>query len=304
MKKIVKPLVSILIIAAVLSVCFVFRGELVDTLRGAIGMLRGAESGELELHVIDVGQGDAILIRSDDAAVLVDTGTYDSRGALAEYLRANNAYRIDCLIITHPHADHIGGAEYIVRNFKVGCVMLCDSDSTSASLTRLLTAVDELGIRLTEPSVGSLTEVGDITFRVLSPLPGLDTASNDGSIVMRVEWGSTAFMLTGDAETPAEELILENYPPEELRCDFLKLGHHGSSTSTSGKFLDAVSPGWVAISCGKDNDYGHPHREVLERLRGFGLDDEHILRTDRDGSVVFVSDGREVRFERQYDKAA
>ena len=303
MKKIVKPLVCVLIIAAVFSVCFGYREALADFISGVIGSPGDLSGGELELHVIDVGQGDSILIRSDDAAVLVDTGTYDSRGELAEYLRANDAYRIDCLVITHPHADHIGGAEYIVRNFKVGCVMLCDSDSTSASLAKLLNAVDELGVKLIEPSVGSLTRVGNIAFRVLSPLPELDTASNDGSIVMRVEWGSTAFMLTGDAETAAEELILGNYPPEELRCDFLKLGHHGSNTSTSEAFLDAVSPGWVAISCGKDNDYGHPHHKVLERLRAFGLDDDHVLRTDTDGSLVFVSDGSEVRLERRYNRS-
>ena len=285
----------ILAVAFILVLCFVKRDDLVDGFREMrLFLKKSPDEGTLELHVIDVGQGDALLVRTGSSVMLVDTGTGESKYFLKSYLKSRGVDKIDCLVCTHPHADHIGGAEYIVRNFRVGQVMLCGSDSTSPYLANLLSAIEELDIDIAAPEYGAAYELGDITFRILSPYDGFDTSSNSGSIVMRVEWGATAFMLTGDAESDAEAFMLDSFTSDELKSDFIKLAHHGSSTSTSEEFLAAVDPEWVAISCGRDNDYAHPHYEVIERLRKYGIPDDHILRTDISGTIVFVSDGEQV----------
>lgn len=250
--------------------------------------------GTLEVHIIDVGQGDSILVRSDEAVLLVDAGTSESKYTIENYLKAQGISKIDCFICTHPHADHIGSAEYIVRNFTIGNVMMCESDSSSQYLKRLLEAIDETNTNLTAAEYNTECTLGDMVFKILAPSPELDMASNNGSIVLRIEWGNTAFMLTGDAEIKSEKAILENFSAYELKSNVLKLGHHGSSTSSSKDFLAAVSPEWVAISCGRDNEYGHPHYEVLERLWSMGISDDKIMRTDEDGNIIFVSDGERV----------
>lgn len=256
--------------------------------------VRKLADGELEAHFIDVGQGDSILLRSNRTAILIDSGTNDSEEILRRYLRAFGVKTLDCFICTHPHEDHIGGSDMIIDSFEVDRLMLCGSDSASYSLKKLLDKANRSGVELLEPEYGAKYTIGDITFRVLAPGSGLDTASNDGSIVVRVEWGETSFLLAGDAELASESAMLADFPPEELDSTLLKVGHHGSNTSSGDEFLAAVSPEWAVISCGRDNDYGHPHREVLNRLEECGVPADHILRTDRNGSIVFISDGREL----------
>lgn len=270
--------------------------EYLDAVISGLGIFHDRQpvEGTLEVHIIDVGQGDSILVRSGNSTVLVDAGTSESKYELEKYLKAQGIDSIDCFICTHPHADHIGGAAYIVQNFTVGNVMLCESDSSSQYLKRLLEAVDERDVGLSLAEFNTECTVGDIVFKVLAPSPKMDMASNNGSIVVRVEWGDTSFMLTGDAEETSEKEILANFYSYQLKSDVLKLGHHGSSTSSSMEFLEAVSPKWVAISCGLNNKYGHPHYEVLERLKKLGISDDNILRTDEVGSIIFVSDGSDV----------
>lgn len=258
---------------------------------------------ELELHFIDVGQGDAILLRSNRAAILIDAGTNSSEALLKGYLRSFGVYVIDCFVCTHPHDDHIGGADMILNSFKVGRVLLCDSDSTSYALTGLLDKAKLRGVELVTPEYGAVYTVGDISFRVLAPSAGADTAQNNGSIVVRAEWGETSFLLTGDAERDSEAAMLADFTPEELKSTLLKLGHHGSNTSTSDEFLATVSPEWAVITCGRDNEYGHPHREVLNRLGEYGVPANHILRTDKNGSIVFISDGSGLYLYGEKDEA-
>lgn len=256
--------------------------------------VRKLADGELEAHFIDVGQGDSILLRSDRTAILIDSGTNDSEEILRRYLRAFGVKTLDCFICTHPHEDHIGGSDMIIDSFEVDRLMLCGSDSASYSLKKLLDKANRRGVELLVPEYGAKYTIGDISFRVLAPSPGLDTASNDGSIVVRVEWGETSFLLAGDAELDSESAMLADFPAQELDSTLLKVGHHGSNTSSGDGFLAAVSPEWAVISCGRDNDYGHPHREVLNRLEEYGVPEDHILRTDKNGSIVFISDGSEL----------
>ena len=256
---------------------------------------RKLSENDLEVHFIDVGQGDSIFIRSKEGVVLIDTGTDDSQYRFSEYLRSYNVKKVDCLVITHPHSDHIGGARRILEDFPVGTVMMCESDSSSKYLETVLNIIDEKGIKLVAPLRGDVYGIGNIRMRILSPPSEADTAENDGSIVMRVEWGETTFLLAGDAESEAEARIIADFPPEYIKSDVLKVGHHGSYTSTSDEFLDVVKPEWAVISCGYMNLYSHPHSEVLRRLKNHGVQDENILRTDERGDIVFLSDGKKVR---------
>ncbi len=255
---------------------------------------RNVCDGELEVHFIDVGQGDSILIRSDEAILLIDAGTASSKYELEAYLRSYGINRIDCLILTHPHSDHIGGAAQIISSFKIGSILTGIYDTDSRYQDEMLEAAEENGIETVEPILGADYSVGDISFKVLSPDIGVAYSEmNNNSIAIRLSWGDTEFLFTGDAEAMAERDILEEFY-DELESDVLKLGHHGSSTSTSEDFLEAVDPEWVVISCGKDNEYGHPHYETLRRLEDFGISDDHILRTDKLGSIILISDGETV----------
>lgn len=296
-----KPLRMILVLAALALAACIFDGRIADLVRVRF---RGISDGELEAHFIDVGQGDSVLIRTKENVILVDAGTEESQYRLLLYLKSFGIKKIDCFVMTHPHADHIGGARRILENFKIGTVVMCGSDSTSVYLESALEVIDEKGIKLIEPIPGDTYGVGEISFRVLAPNEGEDTSGNDGSIVMKVMWGETSFMLTGDAESGSEAKILSVFQPEELKCDVLKAGHHGSYTSTSDAFLDAVKPEWAVISCGRDNPYSHPHSELLDRLRSHGIPDERILRTDRIGDIVFISDGKEVYLFGKREKSA
>lgn len=254
---------------------------------------RSVSEGDLEIHFIDVGQGDSILLRSDEAVLLIDTGPDDSKYELEAYLRSYGIKRIDCLILTHPHADHIGGATQILSSFKVGSVIANIYDTDSYYQEALLESMAESKLEPISPSIDAEYSIGDISFRVFSPEIEYSDMNNN-SIVVRIVWGSTSFLLTGDAEASAELDILDSFSASELQSSLLKLGHHGSYTSTDPRFLDAVSPEWVVISCGRENEYGHPHYITLERLEEYGISDDRILRTDTLGSILLVSDGEEI----------
>ncbi|MBQ8510359.1 MAG: MBL fold metallo-hydrolase [Clostridia bacterium] len=247
--------------------------------------------GEIQVHVIDVGQGDSILIRSADGTILIDAGTNAAEDDLRAYLDACGVQTIDYFVCTHPHEDHIGGADMVINRYDVDTVLMMPTESSTATVTRLLDAIEEQDVTLVTPELSESFRVGQMAFTVLAPEAEMADSGNNASIVVKLMWGATSFLFTGDAEAEAERAILDRYPSWELKCDFLKLGHHGSYTSTCEEFLTAVSPTMVAISCGYDNDYGHPHREVLNRLADHGITEENILRTDKSGTVVVASDG-------------
>ncbi|MCI8387627.1 MAG: MBL fold metallo-hydrolase [Clostridiales bacterium] len=251
--------------------------------------------GELEVHIIDVGQGDSILVRTNAGVILIDAGTNSAENDLRAHLNACGIKNIDYFICTHPHEDHIGGADMVVNEYNIGTLLMPETDVSTVTMTKLLDAIESRDVNVEIPEVNDVYTLGDIKFTVLAPDPSVSDNANDSSIVIRLLYGGTAFMFTGDAEVPSEKKILETFSTFDLKCDFLKLGHHGSSTSTSQEFLDAVSPTYVAFSCKTGNSYGHPHREILERLKNFGIDDDHIFRTDTMGTVVIISDGKDLR---------
>ncbi len=298
-KKIGALIISLLIVGCALVM--ITSGEEIIALLESYGLdlsrlgFDSIEPGELRVTFIDVGQGDAILMQTSENTLLVDCGTNASEKELVAALRASRVRTVDCLVLTHPHEDHIGGADKVLEEFRVGRIIMpevsADSDESSVPLERVLEAAEEKSVPIEQPELGASYILGALTFIPIAPAEGL--VGNDASIVLRVEFGETELLLTGDAELASELEMLADFPAL-LDCDVLKLGHHGSSSSTSLPFLEAVSPEWIVISCGEGNSYGHPHREVLELLGEYGISDERILRTDKVGTVRLWSDGDEI----------
>lgn len=246
---------------------------------------------EIQVHIIDVGQGDSILIRSNSENILIDAGSSASEAALKAHLDACGIKKLDYFICTHPHDDHLGGADMICHSFDVGTVIMNGTVSTGYSLEALLYEIAEHEIPAEVPNIGDKYEVGDMVFTILGPTDSFDDY-NETSLVVKLEFGESSFLFMGDAEEDSEKSMLGYYTNSELDCDFLKVGHHGSDTSSKEAFLNAVTPEIAAISCAKDNEYGHPRGEVISRLYKAGC--TQILRTDRLGTVVISSDGKEI----------
>lgn len=240
----------------------------------------------LLVHFIDVGQGDSILIQQKDHSMLIDAGENDQGETVVSYLEEQGISRLDYVVGTHPHSDHIGGLDDVIQAFEVGRVFLPPIEHTTATFEDVLDAVEEQGLSLTMPQTGDVWELGDASFTILAPNKDYGDDLNNWSIGIRVEYGQNHVVLCGDAEAQAEEDICEN--GLELQADILKAGHHGSSTSSSDLFLDRVSPAWAVIQCGQGNSYGHPHAETLKKFQQRGIG---VFRTDLDGTIVASSDG-------------
>ena len=244
---------------------------------------------EIAVHFIDVGQGDAVLIEAQEANILIDAGTRAAGDIVVEYLVRRGIRELDVVIGTHPHADHIGGLIDVFQEFKVHRIIDAGVPHTTVTFDDYLTEIEkqvEAGHATYEIPEGQVLTMGALILTVLGPEGDLGSL-NDNSVVCRVDFGDTSFLFTGDAEVAAEESLLRR--GVNLKADLLKIGHHGSRTSTTQAFLDAVSPAYAVIMAGEDNRYGHPHEEVLARLVSAGV---NIFRTDVHGTVVFVSDGK------------
>ena len=253
-------------------------------------------SGEsLTVTLIDVGQGDCILLVAPDGkTMLVDAGPVGSLEAIRTALAAQNVQSLDVVVATHPHADHIGSMAGVLVSYAVGMYVTIPQQQTDTLYTRVQNMLRDNGYPIVYPTGGQTIEWSDAcTVTVLNPIAGYPDPEelNDASIVLRVQYGDTAVLLCGDAEELAEKRMLDTYPRSMLRADVLKLGHHGSSSSTGYAFFLAVSPDFAAASCGAGNDYGHPHLETLSLLYDTRT---AFYRTDLDGSITFRLDGTNV----------
>lgn len=252
-----------------------------------------AADGELGIHFLDVGQGDSVLLTCDDANVLIDTGDIDKEATqyIIDYLKALNIRKIDYLILTHPDADHIGGAPDVISAFEIGTIIMPDFAKTTAIFNRTLDAIEESGAECIFGKAGQVYTEGALQMRLLAPISDKYSDANDYSVAMRVLFGDTAILLTGDAEKTSEREMIDKYAASEFKADLMKAGHHGSNTSNSEDLLRATDPEWIVVSCGEGNSYGHPHAEFMERVNSLGIT---VYRTDIEGTIVFVSDGETI----------
>ncbi|MBO5510740.1 MAG: MBL fold metallo-hydrolase [Clostridia bacterium] len=247
--------------------------------------------GEVQFHFIDVGQGDAALIRTEKGDILIDAGTNSSEDELKAYLDSLGVTDIEYAVFTHPHEDHIGGADMVLDTYNVKNVVLPDATSTSKTFERMMDAIEAEKCGVIEATPEKTFKVGELTCTILAPIGTSYTETNDYSVVIRADYGETSVLFTGDAEIHSEEEMLERYRFKGLLdCDLLKVGHHGSDTSSGQAFLDAVTPVYAVISCGEGNSYGHPIQAILARYEAMKAE---IYRTDLEGSIVFTSTGGE-----------
>lgn len=277
------------LLTALFSMLLSFFGSYSYAQTGKVLPRRELLSGTASFHFIDVGQGDATLILTGDAAVLIDAGTGESAGALTAYLKTYVG-RLDYLILTHPHDDHVGGADEVLESVPVGRVLMPLVEHNGYT-QRLMEMTTELGIPVFDAKLGGQYTAGDITCTLLGPVHKNYENLNDLSAVVRVDIGGVSLLVSGDAEQTAELEVLAANDPALLDCDIYQVGHHGSSTSTSLEFYTAVSPDHCVISCGEGNSYGHPHTTVLQLLTLSGAE---VYRTDLEGTVVLDTDGETI----------
>ena len=250
----------------------------------------------LKVVVIDVGQGDSILLVSPEGeTMLVDAGPADSFDQIAGALADNGVTSLDAVVATHPHEDHIGSMAMVLDAYDVGTFYTIASGQPAGSEAAMLAALERNGCPVLPAEGGAVIPWADsCTVTVLNPIGTYETAlpdQNDQSIVLHVRYGNTAVLLTGDAEAAAEKRMLDTFPRSMLKADVLKLGHHGSSTSTGYSFFLAVDPDFAVASCGKENAFGHPHLETMSLLYDTRT---AFYRTDLDGTVTFLLDGDHV----------
>lgn len=248
-------------------------------------------TGQLKIHYIDVGQGDSILIQNSNQNMLIDTGTNASTSSLINYLQNQNIKKLDYLILTHPHEDHIGGADAVIKAFDIGTIYMIKKGSTTKTYKDVLTAISSKGINPIEPALGTTFKVGSSNCIIYGPVNPNAEDLNTYSIVVKLTFGNNKFLFTGDAQISNEDGMINN--GYDLSADVLKVGHHGSYTSTSEAFLNKVNPKYAVISVGKGNDYKHPHQETLQRLQSKGIP---VYRTDENGTIVVTCDGNNISF--------
>ena len=251
------------------------------------------DEGEIRLHFIDVGQGDAALIQTEAGHILIDAGTGASEDYLRAYLDTLGIQSLRYAIFTHPDEDHIGGADMILRCFEVEQVILSPAEVSSRAHQAVIEAARQQGSEILWAAPDTVLRLGDVSCTILAPLRLDYEETNNASIVLRMDYGETSALFTGDAELVVESELLARYgsdPNGTLDCDLIKVGHHGSQTSSGQALLQAVTPDFGVISCGEGNPHGHPAPGILTAYRSIGAT---VYRTDLEGSIVFSSTGGE-----------
>lgn len=251
-------------------------------------------SGQAKVYIIDVEQGESILITTEEKSMLIDAGENNMGQTVLDFIDTLGLDHLDYVLATHPHSDHIGGMDTVLENIDVGEVFFGDLPDELTPTTKtyedVLDAIEEKDIPLSLAAPGDTLDLGNgavLTF--LGPVTQDISSLNNASVVSRLDFGETSFLFNGDQEVPMEELLLDSN--SYLDCDMMTMGHHGSSTSSSQAYVDAVSPDYAVISCGRGNKYGHPHKETTTMLDEMDIE---YYRTDLSGNITFTSNGKDI----------
>lgn len=274
-----------------------FRNLLFTLIFIIISLLCGCDKiSHLAIHIIDVGQGDSILIQTPNYKnILIDSGDENSSHILKSYLKKHNVKTLDIMIATHPDSDHIGSLDNIIYDFDVKSFFMPDQQTNTNAYKNLVKACSTKNLAIQHLYKGDTINIED-NLNLLTLNPSFIRDDNNlNSIVFKLDFMNKSFLFTGDAEYQNEIDIINSFDLDDV--DFLKIGHHGSSSSTNENFLKEVSPDIATISCGYKNQYGHPHRSTLENLSNEGI---KVYRTDLLGDIVFFSDGNTIFTKKDY----
>ena len=252
--------------------------------------------GVIDVYILDVGQADCTVIRSEAGDILIDAGDTDTEDEIVSMVKATGVTKLKYVIFTHPDSDHIGGADEIVNGFEIENVILPEIHEGDVPTTKvyekMIAAIEESENTNVLPAVsGEEFAIGELKMKILAPNSDNYTNINDYSVAARFDFGATSFLFTGDALEKSEGEMLATYSASELKCTFFQAGHHGAANANTPDFIKAVDPEIVAVSCGKDNKYGHPTASALTAYESVGAT---VYRTDELGTMVFTSDGKTV----------
>ncbi|MGN0535168.1 MAG: ComEC/Rec2 family competence protein [Eubacterium sp.] len=242
------------------------------------------------VHFLDVGQGDSEFVELPEGkCMLIDASTAEYGDDIVSTVQGLGYDKIDYLVATHPHADHIGGMAQVIESLDIGEIYMPKAVSTTKTFENLLETISHKNLQITTATAGKeICTYSDVTAKFLAPVSDSYDETNDYSAVVKITYGDNSFLFMGDAEKLSEDEMLAN-DIYSLNADVLKVGHHGSSSSTGTAFLQAVNPKYAVISCGEGNSYGHPHKETVDLLNSFEV---AIFRTDKDGTVTVRCDSK------------
>ena len=274
-----------LALAAVLALGLTACDSLPDS-GGHIVKPSTGSSQPFEMHFIDVGQALSVLVECDGQFMLYDGGNVDDGSLVVSYLQKQGVEQLQYVFCSHAHEDHVGGLAAVMAKFLAGHAYSPVTESSTKCFNDFVKYTQQQGLQLEVPSVGTVWPLGSATVTLLGPVTGYSDTNNT-SLVLRIDYGNTSFLLTGDMENTAETDLVNS--GANLKADVLQVGHHGSSTSTGYLFLNAVLPEMGVISCGTGNKYGHPHEETSSILRDAKVD---VYRTDLQGTITIGSDGQ------------
>ena len=266
----------------ILTIIFMVLAGAFELFQGTVAITPGEE---LKVHFLDVGQGDSIFIElPTNETILIDASIKDASDKIINYLKEEKVSKIDYVFATHPHSDHIGGMSAVIKAFDIGQIYMPKAVTTTKTYENLLLTIKDKNLKIKTAKAGNtIIDTDDLKLVVLAPNQDSYESLNNYSIVLKLTYKEKSFLFMGDAETLSEKEITG-----DVEADVLKVGHHGSRTSTSQAFLNKVNPSYAVISVGLNNDYKHPHQEVLDRLEKKNI---KIYRTDQNGDIIFTTDG-------------